>query len=134
MAYAIKELRMATGLSQSKFASEYGIPVSTLRKWEQGEASPAPYVVTLLAKAIPSVNKSLRSITHTDGSRYFYDENRKMVYDKTGNGIRIREDLEGVKEQNLGLYLHDLFKSFYEIQDRFNRDCMYDKEDDIIWT
>ena len=45
----IKELRIKTGLSQREFASKYGIPLSTLRKWEQGEAKPATYVVNLIA-------------------------------------------------------------------------------------
>jgi hypothetical protein len=57
-----------------------------------------------------------------------------MVSDGRGNCILIREDLEGVKEQNLALYLTDLFKGFYEIQDKFDRDCKYDKEEDILWT
>ena len=39
----IKELRDSTGMTQKEFASKYGIPISTLRKWEQGESSPAPY-------------------------------------------------------------------------------------------
>lgn len=51
MSFDIKELRESTGMTQKLFAETYGIPVSTLRKWEQKEASPAPYVVNLLARA-----------------------------------------------------------------------------------
>jgi hypothetical protein len=57
-----------------------------------------------------------------------------MVSDMQGNKIMIQEDLDGVKEQNLALYLSDLFEEFYEIQEKFNRDCKYDKEEDILWT
>ena len=32
---SIKELRSQTGLSQSKFATIFDIPVSTLKDWEQ---------------------------------------------------------------------------------------------------
>lgn len=46
----------------------------------------------------------------------------------------MQENLDGVKEQNLRLYLQELFEDFYEIQEKFNRDCRYDKEDDILWT
>ncbi|MCF2553982.1 helix-turn-helix domain-containing protein [Faecalicatena contorta] len=129
----IKELRESTGLTQKAFAEMYGIPISTLRKWEQGEASPAAYVVNLLARTLPSTNSSLQKITGRDGVSYYYDKNQKLISDMRGNKIFIQEDLEGVKEQNLALYLKDLFDSFYEIQEKFNRDCKYDKEEDIIW-
>jgi transcriptional regulator with XRE-family HTH domain len=134
MPFAIKELRESTGMTQKAFARMYEIPVSTLRKWEQGEASPAPYVVNLLARSLPSTDSALQKITGKNGVIYYYDRNQKMISDRLGNRILIREDLEGVKEQNLILYLNDLFESFYEIQDKFNRDCRYDKEEDILWT
>ena len=41
----IKELRFQTGLSQSKFAAMFDIPVSTLRNWEQERRTPPTYVV-----------------------------------------------------------------------------------------
>ena len=104
----IKELRDSTGMTQKEFASRYGIPISTLRKWEQGESSPAPYVAALLARTLPDTESSLKRT--------------------------IQEDLEGVKEQNLALYLEDLFEGFYRLQDKFNRDCRYDKEEDILWS
>ena len=129
----IKELRESPGLTQKAFAEMYGIPISTLRKWEQGEASPAAYVVNLLARTLPSTNSSLQKITGRDGVSYYYDKNQKLISDMRGNKIFIQEDLEGVKEQNLALYLKDLFDSFYEIQEKFNRYCKYDKEEDIIW-
>ena len=53
MRYDIKELRESTGMTQIAFSEAYGIPVSTLRKWEQKEAAPAPYVINLLARALP---------------------------------------------------------------------------------
>ena len=46
----IKEIRWATGLSQKAFAELYGIPISTLRNWEQGSNSPAPYVIGLIVR------------------------------------------------------------------------------------
>ena len=59
MSLSIKEMRMKTGLSQAKFAETFNIPVSTLRKWEQGDSSPSGYVIDLIARAIPSLNSSL---------------------------------------------------------------------------
>ena len=133
MDFQIRELRDMTGLSQKQFADRYGIPVSTLRKWEQGESSPAPYIVRLLAKTIPETDSNLKKITGDQGASYYYDPYSQTISDQHGNTIKISEDLGGVKESNLKVYLQDLFESFYDIQERFNRDCRYDKEETIIW-
>ena len=132
--YKIRELRDLTGLTQQQFASTYEIPLSTLRKWEQGESSPPAYVVTMLARMIPGTDHSLKSVQSKTGSVFYYDSMRKMVYDRKGNAICISEDPTLVKKENLPLYLEDLFSRFYEIQERFNRDCRYDMEEDIIWS
>lgn len=134
MYYDIKELRESTGMTQKAFAQTYGIPISTLRKWEQKEAAPAPYVVNLLARALPKNDTALRKIAGKNGLFYYYGEKQKAVFDMRGNKIYIEEDLAGVKEQNLALYLEDLFRGFYEVQEKFNRDCRYDKEEDILWS
>lgn len=133
MRFDVKELRESTGMTQKAFAEMYGIPVSTLRKWEQGEASPAPYVVNLLARTLPVANSALRKIKGSNGACYYYDKKKKIVSDMCGNQIFVQEDLDSVKEQNLALYLEDLFDRFYEIQEKFNQDCKYDKEEDILW-
>lgn len=36
----VKAIRAAVGLSQGRFAQRYGIPVGTLRDWEQGRKQP----------------------------------------------------------------------------------------------
>lgn len=36
----VKEIRRATGLSQAAFAQAFGIPLGTLRDWEQGRSRP----------------------------------------------------------------------------------------------
>ena len=48
----IKELRFQTGLSQSKFAAMFDIPVSTLRNWEQERRTPPTYVVNMIKKIL----------------------------------------------------------------------------------
>ena len=45
----IKEVRQATGLSQSKFAAALHIPVRSIQKWEIGASQCPPYVVELIA-------------------------------------------------------------------------------------
>ena len=134
MDYSIKELRYLTGMTQREFALRYQIPVSTLRKWEQGEASPAKYFISLLTAAIPGADTHMQKIESKDGKIFYYDRVRQMVYDEQGNGIAVEEDLNEVKISNLTIYLEDLFDAFYKIKDKFSRDCRLDKNDDIIWT
>lgn len=134
MAYMIRELRDFTGMTQKAFAEYYGIPLSTLRKWEQGEASPAPYIVNLLAGTIPGADTALIRIEAGENETYFYDKNKKTISDSLGNSIRVKENLEEIKPGNLIIYLQDLFAGFYEIQRKFNRDCEYDKKEDILWS
>lgn len=45
---SIKELRLQTGLSQSKFARMFDVPVATLKDWEQERRNPPSYVVTMM--------------------------------------------------------------------------------------
>ena len=48
----IKELRVAAGLTQARFAEKYKIPKRTLENWEEGTRNPPPYVLELLEKVI----------------------------------------------------------------------------------
>ena len=48
----IVEIRKATGLSQRKFAAAYGIPLGTVRNWEQGVSTPPDYVVSMLEAVV----------------------------------------------------------------------------------
>ena len=49
---SIKELRFHTGLSQSKFAAMFDIPVSTLKDWEQERRTPPAYVENMIKKIL----------------------------------------------------------------------------------
>lgn len=62
----IQTLRKQTGLSQSKFASYFGIPTHTLQVWEQEVRTPPDYVISmmeriLLLEGFCPVEKSVRS-------------------------------------------------------------------------
>lgn len=130
----VKEIRNRTGLSQQAFAKMYDIPVSTLRKWEQGEASPAPYVVRLLDLAVPGSGVFEERIEGKDGDPYYFDRSKGCVRDAAGDAVFIRDDLEGVSRHNLRIYLQDLFKDLQELKERFERDCHYDRKDKIEWS
>ena len=104
-----------------------------MRNWEQGSNSPAPYVIGLIARTLPCMNSILKEISGKSGRSYYYDKNQNCVLDIKGNRIYVKENLEDVKMQNLLLYLDNLFDDFYEIQGKFDRDCKYDQEGDILW-
>ncbi|MBP3673022.1 MAG: helix-turn-helix domain-containing protein [Oscillospiraceae bacterium] len=44
----IQEFRKLANMSQRQFASYFGIPLGTLRNWEQGIAKPPEYVLSML--------------------------------------------------------------------------------------
>ena len=48
----IKELRKFTGLSQSKFASKFGVPLPTYCHWEQDVRKPPKYVVSMMQRIL----------------------------------------------------------------------------------
>ena len=86
-----------------------------------------------VASATADTKKNAVTQLYKNGCEYYYDKDRSRVLDMKGNAIAIKESLDGVKEQNLKLYLSDLFERFYEIQNRFEDDCYYDKREDINW-
>lgn len=129
----IKTLREKTKMSQSQFANAFEIPLSTLRKWEQGESNPAEYTLKLIAKAISIDNPDFELIKGNDRD-YYYDPINNIVYDSLSNGVKIKHDLHTIKKQNLPIYLDKLFNDYYIIQDTFNDDCDYDLKEDIIWS
>lgn len=130
----IKEMRLATGMSQSQFAKKYNIPVSTLRKWEQGESRPPAYVVELISNTIPSDCDGLVKITASNGKDYYIDTENHVFKDSLGNSIPVNVDITDVNRHNLGLYLNDMFQAYYDLQEKFKRDCEYDKKEHIVWS
>ena len=44
----VKELRATTGLSQSKFAAYFSMPVRTLQCWEREQQHPPEYVLLMM--------------------------------------------------------------------------------------
>ena len=76
----------------------------------------------------------MKKIITKDGTTYFYEESSGILYDSVGNSIQVKFDIENVKPENLPLYVADLFESFYEIKEKFEQDCRWDKDENIIWS
>ena len=48
----VQKMRKLTGLSQSKFANHFGIPVCTIRQWERNGARPSKYLLVMMARIL----------------------------------------------------------------------------------
>ena len=70
----VRELRLQTGLSQSKFAKMFDVPVSTLKDWEQERRNPPAYVVNMM-RTILQYKGMLISQTYVEAC----DARRKSV-------------------------------------------------------
>ena len=77
----IKELRRTTGLSQSKFAKEFGISVRTLQQWEQNISNPPVYLVPLLERVMKAEGKFFSdSTTETPSNEGSHDVKADVQY------------------------------------------------------
>ena len=128
----IKEMRDMTGQTQKEFAESFGIPIGTLRRWEYGESTPAPYILRMIAEKLPMCDPHMKKIESKDET-FYYDKSTQTITDCKGTRIRIHAEIDDVKEQNLGIYTKDLFEAYYEAVAKFNRACMFDKQEDILW-
>ena len=52
----VKQLREKTGLSQSRFAEHFDIPVRTIQKWERNGSSPPVYIPLMIEKILKYEN------------------------------------------------------------------------------
>lgn len=133
MEHYIKELRESTNLTQKDFANKFSIPLSTLRKWEQGESKPPIYVVRLIENSLPSYRREYEVYIGSKGEKYYLDKINKRVGDSLGNWIPFYESINGVLKENISFYIENLFKSFNAIKEKFDNDLKLDKIDKIIW-
>lgn len=81
----IKAIRAKTGLSQVKFAAQFGIPTRTLEHWEAGTRVPPEYVVNLLQTAAENAEKekckmTLMELTNHEAGIIVYGDNSVGVF------------------------------------------------------
>lgn len=86
----IKEIRNTTGLSQRSFSKMFNIPISTLQKWEQGESSPTPYIIKLIANQLPIDNDNMCKIEDNNGKIYYYNRDAGYLIDSLRRGTELR--------------------------------------------
>ena len=122
----IREMRESTGLTQKAFAELFSIPLSTLQKWEQGAAEPAPYILKMITKLLPEKYSDKECIQASERYRFYYDALRNTVTDQCGTRIPLSCSIENINRRNLGIYFERLFDSYYEMQKEFQKDCDLD--------
>lgn len=49
---SVKNLRLKVGMSQQKFADHFGIPIGTIKAWEQCRRNPPSYIVDMMEKIL----------------------------------------------------------------------------------
>lgn len=128
----VKEIRLKMKLSQKEFSDRFDIPVSTLRKWEQGESSPSKYLINLFMIAFPELNDELIKISD-EKNLYYINTKLKSISDRFGNSFKYNGDIEKVNKKNLLIYLNDFFESLYNLQNNLNRNIKNDQLNKIEW-
>lgn len=129
----IRELRFKTNLTQKGFSEKYGIPLSTLRKWEQGESRTPYYVLRYIESSLPDYKEDYEKIINNKKDCYFLDRKNKRIGDSLGNWISFNEDINNVNKENLVLYIDNLFQNYYKVIKSFDNDLFFDKKEKIIW-
>lgn len=130
----IREMRELTQLTQKEFAEKFNIPIGTIRRWEYGESTPAPYILQMISRDLLLDTENMMKIEDKEGHIFYYEKQGAYLVDNKGTKIFINEDIDGVKKSNLAIYVSELFESYYEIIGRFEMDCRLDKSEDIIWS
>lgn len=82
----LKAMRERVGLSQSRFAGLFNIPVRTLQQWEQGRSSPPDYVAALMQELLDA-----KISPHRSAKRRVWDASRFAIPEKTRWRICIDE-------------------------------------------
>ncbi len=55
----IREIRLATNLTQEQFAGQLGVTCSTINRWERGRSKPSPL-------ALQKIEQLLKQMSETD--------------------------------------------------------------------
>lgn len=128
----INDLRCITKMSQRKFAEHFGIPVGTLRNWEQGISTPPEYVFQMIFTSMrrdKMINiETIKFVRMLDelaalsknGIEPFENANESTFHEKVFYNAKALEGEEGYKivldaciVDNPDYYHHDII-SYYD--------------------
>lgn len=60
----IQQLRKHADMSQSEFATYFGIPVRTIQKWERNGSVPPEYIPKMIERIL-ELEKALKALKHS---------------------------------------------------------------------
>lgn len=60
----IQQLRKHVDMSQSEFATYFGIPVRTIQKWERNGSVPPEYIPKMIERIL-ELEKALKALKHS---------------------------------------------------------------------
>lgn len=111
----IRELRLNTGLSQSKFAGLFDIPVSTLKDWEQERRNPPAYIITMMKKIL-EYEGLLENISYADEC----DKRRKHVENALAITLSATDGPDDIFMEALDSYVSGM-TTLEELESRVDR-------------
>ena len=96
----IKEMRAQSGLSQSKFAAMFNIPVRTLQAWEQEQSTPPEYVIRMMERIIQMEKPASNFNPFYDSEfliAYAGEEERRLLVELTEDELlELRAEINAV--------------------------------------
>lgn len=99
----IKEMRAQSGLSQSKFAAMFNIPVRTLQAWEQEQSTPPEYVVRMMERIIQMEKPASNFNPFYDSEfliAYAGEEERRLLVELTEDELlELRAEINAVLQR-----------------------------------
>lgn len=54
----IREIRLATNLTQEQFASQLGVICTTINRWENGRSKPSPLAIQKIEQLLEQIGKT----------------------------------------------------------------------------
>lgn len=99
----IKEMRAQSGLSQSKFAAMFNIPVRTLQAWEQEQSTPPEYVIRMMERIIQMEKPASNFNPFYDSEfliAYAGEEERRLLVELTEDELlELRAEINAVLQR-----------------------------------
>lgn len=93
----IKELRAASGMSQSEFAKYFGIPKDSLQNWEQGRRKCPEYLLNLIEYKLNAETKKEEILKeYIEIVKSFQDAEETVIFRRS---TKIAQDLKELEEE-----------------------------------
>jgi transcriptional regulator with XRE-family HTH domain len=105
----VANARIAMGLSRPYFASEFGVSVSTVQRWENGMKAPRKdALMSIVARSglpLPALLRTPTSAAHPDVSEFFGESRIALGINQKALGLALGISTSAVAEMEAGKYL-----------------------------